>query len=143
MCLETYTTPDKFTQYWFWAFDEPDKTELPPLLRNAAGRINVNLKSSGQCSCTFPVESLNYLEELNNIAAGIMFNMSVVRLSAEQRAMYNDYLNQQLELIRNGDLELCDGETGKNYPAWATTEIAVTPKNAARIILNRRLRSGV
>lgn len=30
MCLETYTTPDKFTQYWFWAFDEVDKTELPP-----------------------------------------------------------------------------------------------------------------
>lgn len=142
MCSETYTTPDKFTQYWFWAFDEVDKTELPPLLRNAAGRINMALQASGQCGCTFSDNALNFLEELNNIAAGIMFNMSTVRLSSEQRSMYSQHLNEQLTAIRNGELELCDGETARNYPAWGTAEVAVTPRNAGRIIYNRRLRGG-
>jgi len=50
-------------------------------------------------------------------------------------------LNNQLDLIRTGKLELCAGATGSEYPAISYAEHGNTAWNSARIIYNDILRS--
>ena len=100
------------------------------------------MQASGQCDCTLEGWATDYLKELNMVAAVVMFNIPAVRLSEDQRTKYNEYLREQLELIRTGQLELCQGETAKAFPAFGVAELALTDRNAARIIDNRRRREG-
>ena len=146
-CSGAYATAAEFETQWFYDFDlasDADATaEIDSLLAKAAGRIHAAMQASGQCSCTLESWATDFLKELNMVAAVVMFNISAVRLSDDQRTKYNDYLREQLELIRTGQIELCQGETAKAFPAFGVAEIGLTDRNAARIIDNRRRREGI
>lgn len=145
-CSGAYATAAEFETQWFYDFDLASDvdatTEINALLAKAAGRIHASLQASGQCDCTLEGWATDYLKELNMVAAVVMFNIPAVRLSEDQRTKYNEYLREQLELIRTGQLELCQGETAKAFPAFGVAELALTDRNAARIIDNRRRREG-
>ncbi len=94
------------------------------------------------CDCALADWTTWYLKELNMTAAIVTFNIACVRISGEQRALFAEYLAEQLLAIRNGELELCAGETAKQHPSFAVAEIAMTDRNAARIIANRQDREG-
>lgn len=138
---DAYVTAEEFTAYWFWAFDKEARVELNPLLRSSAGRIRMSLKASGQNNCSIDPDAEDYLKELNMIAAAVMFNMPCVRLSPEQRRLYAEYLNEQLRLIRTGEIELCAGHTGSQYPAFGVAEYGLSTRIRAEIIKNRELRN--
>jgi len=145
-CSGAYATAEDFVTQWWYSFDLPNnadiESDLDSLLAKSAGRIHAALQASGQCDCTLASWATDYLKELNMVAAAVMFNIPAVRLSQEQRAMFNDYLREQLELIRKNEIELCQGETAKALPAFGVAEIAITDRNAARIIDNVRQRTG-
>jgi len=141
-CNGAFATPDEFQAQWFFDFTQSEGTELAPLLRSSAGRIHAAMAASGQCDCDLAGWADDYLKELNMTAAAVMFNIACVRLSNEQRTLFMDYLTDQLQLIRNGEIELCDGETARQYPAFGVAQIALTDRTAAEIIDRRRQMEG-
>lgn len=131
-----FATPDDFMKYWFWDFgDEQNYEQLWPLLRMGASRIMAALSSSDQADCSKDEWAMDYLRELNIIIAGTMLNSPAVRMSNEQRALYSVYVNEALVQIRDGDIQLCDGATGKMYPSWETARYGLTDRNTARVIV--------
>lgn len=137
-CSGAYATPEEFRDYWFFAFDATDDPELLPILTKSAARIHAALGASGQCECPLAAWATEYLKELNIIIAGVFFNIACVRISEDQRRLYNEYVNEQLGLIRNGEIETCQGETAKQTPSFAVAQYALTDRQAATIISNRR-----
>jgi hypothetical protein len=143
-CQARYADYNDFATKYCESFDEEDESEVNRSLELAATNINMAIAAQGACDCTFSSWSAQYLIELNCIIALVTFNCrcSTIRaLAAEDRAVWADWANNQLTLIREGKIELCDGETGSDFPvtSWAdqgTTEFART-----RIIVNDVLRN--
>jgi hypothetical protein len=111
-------------------------------IAKGASRINVSLLATGMCACTFNDYAADYLQELNLIAAAIMFHCPTCNrnMKTEERQFWSEWLNDQLELLRSGKLELCAGETGIDYPSIGWAAQSVTDWNHARIIVNARAR---
>lgn len=129
-----YATPDDFQKYWFWDFgDDHLYEQLWPVLRLGGSRITVALAASDQLSCSRAGWAEEFLRELNCIIAGVMFNSPAVRLSNDQRQLYSQYTQSVLDQIRDAQLMLCDGETARNYPAYAEARYGLTERNTARI----------
>jgi hypothetical protein len=51
-------------------------------------------------------------------------------------------ITEMLNMISDGSWEVCDGETGANYPVIGNVERGLTEWNEAQIIINRELRQG-
>jgi len=136
-CDGAFATVDEFRAQWFYSFDEDDATEIQPLLTKSAGRIHAAMAATGQCDCSLASWAPDYLADLNMTLAVVMFNMSCVRLSNDQRQLFAEQVNEQLNLIRSGEIELCAGQTAKQHPAFGVAEIGITDRNIARIIANR------
>lgn len=136
-CAGAYATPEEFREYWFFAFDPTDDPELQPILDKSAARIHAALAASGQCDCTQAPWAIEYLKELNIIIAGVYFNVACVRISEDQRKLYNEYIVEQLGLIRNGEIETCQRETAKQTPSFAIAQYALTDRQAATLVAKR------
>ena len=143
-CQNRYADANDFAAKFCESFAEEDESEINRMLELAASNINMAIHSAGACDCTFSSYASRFLIDLNCVIALVTFNCqctTVRALSVEDRATWADWANSQLELIRTGKLELCDGETGADYPytSWAdqgTTEFART-----RIIVDDVLRN--
>lgn len=140
-CDGAFATPEDFTKQWFYDFANEVEESLWPLLKMSAGRIHAAMGAQGMCDCTLASWAEEYLKELNCVAAVVMFNLACVRLSNEQRELFSTYLSEQLTAIRTGELELCEGETAKDAPAFGVAQYGVTPINEARIIVSDYLRN--
>jgi hypothetical protein len=135
-----WANPDEFQKYWFWDFgDEETYEQLWPLLRMASSRVTASLSASGQLDCPRSEWGDEHLKELVIIIAGIMFNTPAVRLSNEQRQLYQLYATEALRLLRTGELTICEGETARGFPAWETARYGLTERNAARIIAQEEM----
>lgn len=134
-----YATPDDFQKYWFWDFGEGEEYEqLWPLLRMASSRVTSALAASDQIDCTRSDWGADYLKELTIIIAGVMFNSPAVRLSNDQRDIYSQYVITALDGLTNGVVQVCEGATGKGYPAYETARYGLTDRNYARIVASDR-----
>ena len=134
-----WANPDQFQKYWFWDFGDAALYEqLWPLLRLASSRVTAALNSSDQLTCPRDEWGDEYLRELTIIIAGIMFNTPAVRLSNEQRQLYQLYVTEQLTLLRQGEVTICSGETARGYPAYEIARYGLTERNAARILAEER-----
>lgn len=143
-CANRYADANDFASKFCETYDEDSESEMNRLLELAASNINMAIQAQGACDCTFSSYAQQFLIDLNCIIALVTFNCpctTIRALSAEDRAVWSEWANNQLELIRTGKTELCDGETGADFPftSWAdqgTTEFART-----RIIVNDILRN--
>lgn len=108
-------------------------------LRLAAGDINAARNSVGACDCTIDSAVDLMVRKLNCIIAAVSHHCPCAQphISDEMRTEYLRWASDMLAAIRNGKLELCQGETGSEYPAMATAERAWTDWAAAEIELNR------
>ena len=112
----------------------------------AASDISVAMAASGQCDCTLaswataPLTGL--LRKLNVIEAMVIYNCPCgsPAMKEERWPMWMDWINNTLTQIRDGQLELCQGETGATFPAIGWAERNLTPWSEAEIIYNRILR---
>jgi len=144
VCSNRYGDANDFSAKFCESYDEDSESEINRLLELAAANINMAILAQGACDCAFSVYTRQYLIDLNCIIALVTFNCAcstIKALSAEDRAGWADWANTQLTQIRTGQIELCDGETGSEFPytSWAdqgTTEFART-----RIIVDDVLRN--
>lgn len=105
--------------------------------------IHAVMAASGACDCTLAGWATVLLKKLNCVEAALLMNCSCggAQLTDAQKQFYGNWLQTQLDLIRTGKMELCDGHTGSEYPALGWAEIAWTNENAAQIDANREDRN--
>ena len=112
---------------------------LESALDIAASDLHAALAAANACSCTFSTWAEAYLAKLNIIDAAVFYNCTCgnTRLSDDLKTQYMTWVQTQLDLIRTGNIELCSGETGADFPAIDWAEQAVTAFAAAEIYVNR------
>lgn len=115
-------------------------TKIERALDFAAGDIHAAMASSGQCDCSLAGWATNYLKKLNVLDAAVIYRSPCGDvLTDDDRKNLSYWINDQLELIRTGKIELCDGYTGKDHPAFASAMQALTSWNIAEIIMRRKI----
>jgi len=146
-CSSSYVTADELAEFWcrgegYGGSSEPTLDDINRYIQKSAARINLSLSVTGQCSCTFSAWASEFLQELNLIGAALLIHCPDCgnRFTKEEREFYSAWMGEQLELIRTGQLDLCDGATGVDYPALGWAEQSWTDFNAAHIVVNDVLR---
>lgn len=138
-------TADEYGQ--FFCFNLPlsadEETTISAILEIASADVHAAMAASGQCDCTLAPWANVYLRKLAILDSAVMFNCPCgnARLTDAMKQTWIAWISEQLTAIRTGQLELCDGETGSDFPALGHAEIAWTDYNGARIIMNRELRN--
>jgi hypothetical protein len=144
-CDDYYASAEQYTQFWCLNEDCDGEASaaINTVLEIAASVINSAIAATGACSCTFASWVDKYLKMLNILVAASFHQCPCAkpRFSDDLRATYLEYANAQLELIRTGKIELCEGETGSEYPYCATAELGTTEFAQIQIILNDILRN--
>ena len=111
-------------------------------LEITASDIHVAMAASGMCDCALASWATNYLKKLNIIDTAVMYlNPCGPQLNDEQRRLFMEWINAQLEAIRTGKLELCAGETGSEFPAIDWAEQGTTEFAQGEIIVNDALKN--
>lgn len=135
-----FATVEDFEGMWFYDPGLAGEVELQPLLKFSSGRIRMALRTSGQYDCPKDEDACNYLKEINMTLAAVMSNATCFRLSDEQRRLMAEQVAAQIELIRTGEMEICAGETGKDYPAFGVAQYGTTTRQRATLIMNTELK---
>jgi hypothetical protein len=115
---------------------------LEAALDYASADVYAAMAASGQCDCTLAGWAQSYLAKIAILDALVLQRCPCVRglLTAEEKQMWLNWLSDQFMAIRKGDLALCDGATGNDFPAIAWAEMSLTAFNAAKIVRNHYLR---
>ena len=142
-CASTYVTADEVAEFFcrgegYGATSEPTLDDVNRYIVKGAARINMALSATGQCACTWSSYATEYAQELNLIAAILLVQCPDCsrRLTEDQREFYYTWMNDQLELLRMGKIDLCAGATGWEYPSIAWADQGWTEFNKAQIIVN-------
>ncbi len=136
-CTGRYAEVSDYDAFTCAGIDMTDPDQIAQVelyLDMAASDIQSALASAGACSCSLAAWTVNYLKKLNVIDAAVIHNCPCGSIPDERKQLWVNWLNGQFELIRTGKLELCDGETGADYPAFATSVRAWTEFNTAEIM---------
>lgn len=142
-CLSVYASAIDYDQIICAGADltNPDVVaEIEAKLTMAAADINAALAAVGACSCTFASWAMQYLKKLNVIDAAVVQQCPCGSMRDDQKQMWLTWLDGQFELIRKGEIVVCEGETSSTYPAFASAEMSLTDWNQAQIIANREAR---
>lgn len=112
--------------------------QINHILTITAGDVHAALAASGACNCTLSAWGVGLLAKLNIIEAGTFHTCPCgnPNLTDGQRKTYLDWITQQLELIRTGKIDVCEGATGSEFPAIGWAEQATTEFAAIEIIEN-------
>lgn len=147
-CSSSYVTADEVAEFFcrgegYGATSEPTLDDVNRYIKKGAARINMALNATAQCGCTHDGYATEFLQELNLIATLLLIQCPDCsrRLTQEMREFYYTWLNEQLELIRTGQIDVCSGATTQDYPALAWAEQSVTDFNAARIVVHDIMRN--
>lgn len=141
---------DDGDEYRIVAMTRAEQSAAENALDIAASDIHSAMFAANACNCDLADWAYNaapdgysYLAKLNIIDAAIYYQCpcSKAHISDEMRRAYLEWIDNQLQLIRTGKLELCDGETGADFPAVDYAELTWTTFNTARIIANTIKRS--
>jgi len=136
-CSGAFADSNDFATFWMAEVKVEDEADLNRKLEMAASDIHVSMAASGACDCSLAAWALDYLKKLNVIEVAAFYpNVCGIRLTDEQRRLYLEWINDQMDKIRDGRIELCAGETGSETPAVGWAEQGVTEFAAARIIKN-------
>jgi len=118
-------------------------------LNVAAGDIIIALAASDQCNCNWASWALStgsnvgLLAKLNIIDAAAYYQCKCgqPQFSAGERDRYLKWMSSQLEQLRDGDLDICSGATGTNFPAMGWAQQGHSEFQMAQIIWNDILRN--
>lgn len=135
-CEEYWSSPESYCDFWCVEIRGTDEADqVKNYLRRASSTINMAMQASGMCDCTLTSASIQYLRDLSIVLAVIYHACPCARpkLTIEEKQMYLQQVTEELRQIRTGELELCQGHTGSDFPAigwaqqgwtdWATAEI--------------------
>ncbi len=110
----------------------------------SASDIHVFLAASGACDCTLAAWAPQFLAKMNMIFAAAYYVCPCAnpRFTPEQRERLFEQVNDVMEQIRMGQLEVCAGHTGADFPAIGIAQMSVTDMAAARIIFDYERKTG-
>jgi len=137
-----YVSHDRIAEFLgkiegFDLHSQPLMEDVELYVQQGAARINAALAATAQCDCTFAGWANTLLENMNLIASSLLiYGRCGVGFTDDQREFWSGWLNDQLELIRTGQIDVCLGATGPNYPAYGTATRAVTRWQRAQIVAN-------
>lgn len=114
--------------YRIATLDTAQRSTVEMYLDLTAADIHAALAAQDACACTWQSWVSGYLGKINIIEASMFYNCPCAQpsLSEEQKARYMEWSKDQLTQIRDGNIAVCEGDTGKTYPAFGIAEIAYT-----------------
>ena len=115
--------------------------DIEAKLDMAAADVHAALASVGACDCALAGWAVQYLKKLNVIDAAVIQQCPCGNMRDDQKQMWLQWLDTQFELIRMGKIVVCEGETGADYPAFASAQKSLTEWNEAQIIIDRLRRN--
>ena len=136
---EAYASPLDYAQFWCLDdINEDEETTIQHYLDIAVSDIHVALASSGQCDCNLATWANVLLRKLNIVDAVLWHRCRCgnPKMTVEERRMYMEWMDEQLRMIRTGEMDLCDGATGADWPALGFAQQGVTEFARAQIIVN-------
>ncbi len=140
-CLEVYADAEAYAKWWCRELNPTEQSRVEQVLKDVSADISAVLAATGSCDCAWAAWVPAYLRKLTVIEAAIFHKCpcSRARLSDSDRTQWLTWLDMQHALLRTGELIVCAGETGKDYPAGGYVEQPWTEWSAARILerLNR------
>lgn len=136
-CIGAYATVREFEDYFCVSVDPGEEASMNNILRLSSGRIHAARQASAQCDCDLSDWATDHLKELNIWIAAAVYACpcAMLHLSDDTRRQLLDEVRDALKLIRTGEIELCAGETGMDYPAAESVERAWS-SNIGQIIAN-------
>ena len=145
-CTGAYASPADFAQFWCLTIDlgEPEVVaEISRMLALSAADIHGPMAAAKACNCAVEAWALELLRKLNIIDMAVFYRCSCgPELSAEDRRMYLEWIDRQFELIRKGQIDLCN-QGGADWPAVGVVELNHTAWSEAQIIANHIARTGI
>ncbi len=143
-CTGPYATHTNYETFWCLGVNSMDAetaATVDAVLVLAAADIHAALAASGACDCDLAPWAAVYLQKLNVIDAAALFKCDCgPTLSDDERSTWLEWITNQLELLRTGKLEVCDGETGSETPVIGWAEQNVNEFTQAAIIANTMMR---
>jgi hypothetical protein len=141
-----YGTAADYVEYW--CITTP--AELTPeqismiesALRRAAGVINMSVLAQGAGNCPFSTSAEQMLRQIGYVMAAVAYNCRCgsPNMDAAEKQMWLNWVSDQLTLIREGKIELCEGETGRDFPDIGVAEVGWTVFQVQHIRDNEQAR---
>ena len=123
-----------------WPTTAPVTAAIERALDITSGRILLALASVGADSCPLSTGGTDALKLLNCLLAALFHDCPCGgALEDDVRISIGEQVTEMLTALGNGVLEVCQGETGTNFPVFEWAEQGLTVWNEARIIYNNRL----
>jgi hypothetical protein len=144
-CSDKYASAAEYFAFFCGSEDcsNPEEESIVnEFLEKAAGDIHAALAAAGACDCTLAGWALNFLKKLNILDAAVLQGCPCANpYDAAQKRLVAEELRRNFSMIMTGEVELCDGETGANYPAFGAAEQTLTEFSTIAIINNEILRN--
>jgi hypothetical protein len=107
-----------------------------------AADISAALAATDSCSCTWQSWVADWLGKLNIIEAASFYSCSCggPSLTDERKAALLEWVTNQLTALRDGNIAVCEGDSGKGYPAIGYAELNLTDWSEAEIIQHEQQR---
>jgi hypothetical protein len=145
-CTGAWATAGDYIDFWCIDGDVDAEVEatVNNLLEIAASDIHSALAAANACDCTLAGWAEMYLKKLNIVDAVVYHHCICARphISDDMKVEYLRWIDAELELIRTGKKELCEGATGADFPAADYAELTWTNFNVGRILENEAMRRG-
>jgi hypothetical protein len=125
-------------RYRIVTIDAQQIASIENFLDITAADVSSAVAAQAACDCTLQPWASDYLAKINIIETAMFYNCPCAnpKITEEQQTAFIEWANTQLELIRTGEIALCEGDTGKSYPSFGYAEIAHTAWGEATIIDN-------
>lgn len=145
-CSGRYATAAEYFAFFCGSgddcFDVEEESIVNEFLEKAAADIHAALASAGACDVTLAGWAETYLKKLNILDAAVLQGCPCSNpYDAGQKRLVAEELRRNFDMIMRGDIELADGYTGANYPAFGAAEQSLTEWSTAAIIQNQLLRT--
>ena len=138
-CQEYWATAEEYTDFWCVEIvDVNEADQVKNYLRRASSTINMAMQASGACDCTLTSASTQFLRDLSIVLAVVYHACPCARpnIGIDDKRLYMEQAMEQLRQIRVGEIELCQGETGTDFPSLGWAQQGWTPWSTAEIIYN-------
>ena len=134
----TGVTWDDGDSYRIAMIDAVEIATIDHYLSIAASDLHVAMAQQGMCDCTLASWASGYLKKLNIIDAASYYQCPCGQptMSDELKGRYLDWCSVQLEAIRKGELDLCQGANGADFPSLGWAQQGWTNRSTAEIIYN-------
>ncbi len=142
MACEVLADANDFQSYWDIEIDAEAEADVNRRLEMAASNVHVAMLSVDACDCALSATAEEWIKQLTLVLQAVLFP---VFCGPEFTDAENDRLlrwaNEQLDQIKSGTIELCDGETGSSFPVIGWAQRASTEFAAAEIIVKDIMRN--